>query len=90
MPECVLQAYLDQMPRLRAERALEAAGIGALPWMKQGAAQRWYDAQQARLTLVEATATPGRTSFTWNGKPMLGVRHLKEQMGQALGAGLGA
>lgn len=88
MPECVLQAYFEQLPRLRAERALEAAGVGALPWIKERDQQRWYDAQRARLNPepMPSKADAALLPFTFNGIPM-GKAALKARVAQVLGAG---
>jgi hypothetical protein len=87
MPECVLSAYLDQIPRLRAERALDAAQVNALPWMKDGDRQAWYEAQHGRMGLVEPEASDVWMPFTWNGQ-RVGKEVLKSKVAGALGSGL--
>lgn len=85
MPECVLDAYFEQMPRLRAERIIDAARAAAGPYQKQG----WWDAlrDQAYGAVRQATAAAGAGArLAFNGVPV-GVRELKSRLNQALGGG---
>lgn len=65
-----------QAQAVSSRPARAASTAGKTPFMTHGSVQYFWDDAPA--------------PFFWNGAPMPGVRQLKEQMGEALGAGLGA
>lgn len=87
MPECVLQAYLDQIPRLRAERMMAAAEAASVPYFEKGAHREWWQ-RQGQAATAESAPVPGgqRTPFTFNGRPMQ-LGGLKRELATALGGG---
>lgn len=88
MPECVLQAYLDQIPRLRAERMMAAAEAASVPYFEKGAHREWWQRQGQAATAesAPARAAGSGTLFTWNGAPM-GLPALKGKLAGVLGGG---
>lgn len=82
MPECLLFAYADQMPRLQAEQARDAAMVAVFPHMTKHSAREWL----AGLSRVIARAAESVTGVTWNGSP-ISMDGLRRRMRQAFGGG---
>jgi hypothetical protein len=86
MPTDLFMAYVDQMPRLRAERLLDAAQAALAEHHKP----EWWDAQlaAARGDAQEGGTTTGRPSspFRFNGQP-ISAQELKRELASSLGAG---
>lgn len=83
MPECLLFAYVEQLPRLQAEQARQASMIAAFPHMTKQGARDWMTA------LSKAAVRAIREGFTWNGQ-QVSTRGLKARLAQAFGGGFSA
>jgi hypothetical protein len=91
-----LEAHVEAMHVIRAERMLDAAQVAAYPLHLQHAPQQaktWWqrllsDAQDAMIATVRQTAQRG-ARFTFNGLAV-GVGELKTKLAGALGRGLAA
>lgn len=83
MPECLLWAYADQMPRLEAQRLRDQSMVAAFPHMTKMGAQNWLEGLRKAARRVSHAAD---SLFTMNGKPVT-VRGLRDRLGKALGGG---
>ena len=80
MPECLLFAYVDEMPRIRAEQLRELSFAAAWAHMTKQGAKDWMDSLQKAMQRV---VTEG---ISWNGKPV-SMRGLRSRLASALGSG---
>lgn len=76
MPTDLFMAYYDAMPRLRADRLLDAAEIAGLQHMAPDAVNAWYDRTLAMAVAVggDTASTPSEpqppSAFRLNGQPI--------------------
>jgi hypothetical protein len=91
-----LEAHIEMMQSVRAERLLDAAQVATYPLHLQHAPQHakaWWqrlisDAQDVVIATVRQTAQRG-ARFSFNGLAV-GVGELKTQLSEVLGGGLAA
>ncbi len=80
MPECLLWAYVDRLPRLQAERLREQSFVSAFPHMGKQGARDWLAA------LAKTAAAVVKDGFTWNGREV-SAKGLRARLSNALGGG---
>lgn len=83
MPECLLFAYADNMPRIRAERLRDAAQSALYPHLTKQGAKDWLRSINSMAQRVVSTATQG---ITFNGRPVT-LKGLRRRLSQAMGGG---
>lgn len=65
MPECLMLAYAERIPSIRAGRKIDAADAASVPHFKTDDARSWYDAMRR---VVEVVGHAVETPFTFNGR----------------------
>lgn len=83
MPECLLFAYAEHLPRLRAERLREAAMASAFPHMGKDGARDWLASVNKAARRISHAAD---SLFSLNGRP-ISVAGLRRRFAQAFGRG---
>lgn len=82
MPECMLLAYAEQLPRLQAEQLRHASLAAAFPHMTKRGGQDWMRS----LTKAAQRVIADTSLFRWNGQP-ISVRGIRRRFAQAFGQG---
>lgn len=82
-----MEAMFGEIPRIRAERLLDAAQAASFPRLDKAGRTRWL--QQVGRASVRAQQAAGREQggLTFNGQPMLTREAFKQQLTAAFGAG---
>lgn len=83
MPECVLEAYAEHLPRLQAQQLRDLSFVAAFPHMGKSGAQNWLQGLRKAMRRVSSAAD---SLFSFNGQPIT-VSGLRKRLGSALGGG---
>lgn len=83
MPECLLWAYTEQLPRLQAEKVRDASFAAAFPHMGKQGSRDWL----ASLTrIIQRVRRDAQQGFTFNGQPV-SVSNLRRRLRGVMGGG---
>ncbi len=83
MPECLLWAYAEHLPRLQAERLRDASFVAAFPHMGKQGSRDWLSSLTRIIQRVRRDAHQG---FSFNGTPV-SVSNLRRRLRAAMGGG---
>ncbi len=85
-----MMAAWHQLPRIRAERMLEAVQVQSAQHMKAHDRSAWLDRLVEQARGVVAEVGEAMESVFWNGSVMRSARQLKGKVFEAFGRGAAA